>query len=146
MLLILGLTFTLHNSLIIVNNYLLPSTMLLIFTSFINLCLKLNLSSFISLLIDQTKKYKLGYPERCHNHCFNFNCLRLHFLFEVFFHLNEIEVVSIQKNIKVVFHLKRFRSSSIYQKKVRSSSIFYMVWLRYGCIPKISFLGCLELF
>jgi hypothetical protein len=26
-------------------------------------------------------KYLLGYPERCHNHCFNFNCFRLHYYF-----------------------------------------------------------------
>ena len=25
---------------------------------------------------------KLGYPGRCHNHCFNFNCFMLHSIVE----------------------------------------------------------------
>jgi hypothetical protein len=44
--------------------------------------------------------YKIGYPERCHNHYFNFNCFRLHyFLFRL---------PSIFKNIDVVFHLQEY--------------------------------------
>jgi hypothetical protein len=26
----------------------------------------------------------IGYPERCHNHCFNLKCFRLYYLFLVF--------------------------------------------------------------
>ena len=32
---------------------------------------------------------KLGYPERCHNHCFTFNCFWLNYLFEVVFHFQK---------------------------------------------------------
>jgi hypothetical protein len=60
---------------------------------------------------------KLGYPERCHNHCFNFNCFRLHYFlfrlsfickhFEVLFQLNENKIIIYLKKIEVVLHLKK---------------------------------------
>ena len=58
---------------------------------------------------------QLGYPERCHNHCFNFNCFRLHLLlyvvlFEkmlVVFHFTKrLRLSSISKKIEVVFHIE----------------------------------------
>ena len=54
------------------------------------------------------KRYyiRLGYPERCHNHCFIFNCIRLHYF--------PWRSSSSHKNIEVVFHLKKFRSPSIW--------------------------------
>ena len=43
------------------------------------------------------KVFELGCPERCHNHCFNFNCFRLH--------LNDLGCLPLKK-IEVVFHLE----------------------------------------
>ena len=58
---------------------------------------------------------QLGYPERCHNQCFNFYCFRLYYFFNNFFKY------SVDKKNHLLFS-KKLRSSSI--KKLRSSSIF----------------------
>ena len=56
------------------------------------------------------KRNTLGYPERCHNHYFNLNCIRLHYFVLLFLRLS-----SIQKN---------YWGSLLLETKLRSSSIF----------------------
>jgi hypothetical protein len=51
---------------------------------------------------------------------------------------------SIKKKIEVVFHFQKDWGHLPFSKILRSSSIFHLVGLKWCCIPKISFLGCLE--
>ena len=57
-----------------------------------------------------TKKKRLGYPERCHNNCFNFDCFRLHYFL--------LTLSFIWKNIKVVFHLHKIEFVFRLKKKI----------------------------
>ena len=112
------------------------------------------------------KYTKLGYPERCHNYCFNFSCFRWHYLMrsssiykniEVIFHLNEIEVVFNSKEYLGWLSLaKQLRSSSIwfFLFFFRSSYISKQCWVIFHILSSwdkirlhqsINFLGCPEL-
>ena len=87
------------------------------------------------------KNMILGYPERCHNHCFNlgfnFNRFWLHSFFGHLPFKKKIEVVqhfpqncrsfSIFKKIKVVFHFQKNVGRLLFSKKLRSFSIFKKV-------------------
>ena len=64
------------------------------------------------------KIVQLGYPERCHNHCLNFNCFRLNLIgifgecipltriFRSSSTWKKLRFSSINKNVEVVLHYK----------------------------------------
>ena len=58
------------------------------------------------------KSTRLGFPERCHNHCFNFNCFRLSLFILCYvwgcLQLTRILRSSSIKKIKVVFILQEY--------------------------------------
>ena len=61
------------------------------------------------------------------------------YFFEIVFHFFEVVIPVFKKKNEVVFHSHfLLRSSSIFFKVV------FLVGLIYGCIPKMSFLCCLE--
>jgi hypothetical protein len=58
---------------------------------------------------------ELGYPERCHSHCFNLQCFRLHYF------INNFLSLPLKKIVVVIYFHKILRSSS-FSKILRSSS------------------------
>ena len=66
----------------------------------------------------------LGYPERCHNHCFDFKCFGLKCFLYCF---------------KVVSHWPKNQGHLIFSKKLRSSFIFKI----FGSLPLKKYWGCI---
>ena len=52
-------------------------------------------------------RIELGYPERCHNHCFNFNCFRLHLIVLGCLPFEKIELVFHFERNEVIFHFEK---------------------------------------
>ena len=82
------------------------------------------------LILFWTLRSILGYPERCHNHCFNFNCFRLHYSFCClpfnFFWGNLL--FTRQTLGRLLFEINW--GNLPFFKKLRSSSIFLLVAYR----------------